>query len=232
MYFPWVGFLEQLRLADVYVRYDDVQFSKGSFTNRIQIKTANGLRWLTVPLRGLHLGQRIDEVQLDDRRDWRSLHRNQLIQSYRQAPYVTDMLALVDMVFTQPVSTLSQLSYASTMALANYFGLTAHLRLQDASSLGIGASGSKRVLDIVRSLGGTIYITGHGARKYLDHIAFEEAGIAVKYMQYRCLPYPQLHGDFTPYVTALDLVANCGPEGKLYIQSEAIDWKEFLNEPR
>ena len=50
MFFPWVGFLEQLKLADVYVFYDDVQFSKGGFTNRAQVKANDGVKWMTVPL--------------------------------------------------------------------------------------------------------------------------------------------------------------------------------------
>ncbi len=53
MLFPWAGMFEQIRLADVYVHYPDVQFSKGSFTNRVQVKTAGGSRWLTLPLRDL-----------------------------------------------------------------------------------------------------------------------------------------------------------------------------------
>lgn len=230
MYFPWVGFLEQLRLANVFVRYDDVQFSKGSFTNRVQIKTAIGPRWLTVPLGGLHLGQCIDEVRLDERRDWRRKHRDMLGEAYREAPFVADMLALVDRVFERPFTTLSELSYASVEALADYFGVWAHLRLIDASALGIGGGSSQRVLDITRAVGGTVYITGHGALNYLDHASFDAAGIAVRYMKYLRLPYPQLHGAFTPYVSALDLVANCGREGARYIQSTAIDWKDFVDE--
>jgi len=230
MYFPWVGFLEQLRLADVFVLYDDVQFSKGSFTNRVQIKTPAGSSWLTVPLRGLHLGQRIKEVQVDESRDWRKQHRERLAQAYHKAHYAREMLALVDSVFAHSGKTLSQIAYTSTMALADYFGLTRGLRVYNIAELDVPGKGSQRVLDIVRVVGGTEYITGHGARNYLDHAAFEKAGIAVRYMQYRCLPYPQLHGDFTPYVTALDLVANCGAEGKYYIQSETVDWRKFADE--
>ena len=44
MLFPWVGMFEQVALADVFVHYDDVQFSKGSFTNRVQLKTARRVR--------------------------------------------------------------------------------------------------------------------------------------------------------------------------------------------
>ena len=74
MFFPWVGMLEQMRVADTYVHYDDVQFSKGSFTNRVQIKTAQGIQWLSMPLRELSLGQEIRGVLVDDRQGWRRKH--------------------------------------------------------------------------------------------------------------------------------------------------------------
>ena len=51
MYFPWFGFMAQMSLADVFIWLDDAQFSKGSFTNRVQVKTDNGLTWMSVPLK-------------------------------------------------------------------------------------------------------------------------------------------------------------------------------------
>jgi hypothetical protein len=230
MYFPWVGFLEQLRLADVFVVYDDVQFSKGSFTNRVQIKTAAGARWLTVPLPYLHLGKRINAVLLDNQRDWRGEHREQLTRAYGAAPYIDEMLALLAYVFDRPFANLSELSHASTTALANYFGLFDHLKRYNSLDLNVHGKGSQRVLDIVQAVGGTEYITGLGALKYLDHEAFERAGIEVRYMNYLKLSYPQLHGNFDPYVSALDLVANCGREGAQYMKSQTSHWKEFINE--
>ena len=46
MYFPWIGIFEQIRLADVFVFYDDVQFTRG-FINRVQYKTPQGTGWIT-----------------------------------------------------------------------------------------------------------------------------------------------------------------------------------------
>jgi len=227
MYFPWVGLLEQMRLADVFVHYDDVQFARG-FYNRVQVKTSQGSQWITVPLRDHHRGQHIDQVIIDDRIDWRSQHRDILRQAYLKSPFCGDMLALVDRVYAMPATTLADVSRASLMALADYFGLVGKRSFVDSMSLGIGGASSQRLLDIVLAVQGNIYITGHGARNYLDHQLFEQSGIAVQYMQYRCIPYPQLHGDFTPYVTALDLVANCGKDGARVIQSESINWKEFM----
>ena len=229
MYFPWVGFLEQIRLADVLVHYDDVQFSKGSFSNRVQVKTANGSRWLTLPLRDLRLGQRIDETLIDDRKNWRHQQRELLRQAYSGAPFCDDMLRLVDEVFAIRGNRLVDVTRASLRVLAEYFDLTDTCQFKDSTQIAAGGSSSQRVHDIVKAVGGTHYITGHGARHYLGHDMFEASGIAVEYMNYILTPYQQQHGAFTPYVTALDLVANCGPAGRQFIHSASIPWKEFIH---
>lgn len=230
MYFPWVGLLEQMRLANAYVRYDDVQFSKGSFTNRVQIKSALGSQWLTVPLKKFSLGATIDEIEIDDAKNWQSKHLAQLTQAYSNALYFQEMRELVESVFSQPFRRIGDLAYASQMQLLDYFDLNPALKVLDVKSLGILGQSSQRVLDIVRHLGGDKYITGHGASKYLDHSLFEQSGVDVQYMQYQKNNYPQLHGDFTPYVSALDLLANCGKLGASYIQSTTCSWRQFQHE--
>jgi hypothetical protein len=230
MYFPWVGLLEQVRLADIFVHYDDVQYARG-FYNRVQVKTEQGPRWMTVPLRDHHRGQRIDEIRVDERVDWRRQHRDMLRQACRNAPFRDEMLDLVDGVFAAPLKTLAEVSRESLMALVEYFGLRSDCEFIDSRDLCITGSSSQRLHDIVKALEGDVYITGHGARNYLDHELFERSGIAVKYMHYELNQYPQAHGSFTPYVTGLDLVANTGRGGVSLIKSPAIDWREFLNEP-
>lgn len=228
MYFPWVGLLEQVRLADCFVHYDDVQFARG-FYNRVQVKTVNGIRWLTVPLRDRHRGQTIEQVQVDDQANWRQRHHDILRQAYLKAPFRDDMLALVEAVFASAGPTLGQVARQSVRALAEYFGLSKEKTFENSREIGVPGSGSKRLLEIVLRLNGDTYITGHGARNYLDHELFERAGVSVKYMNYQCAEYPQMHGPFTPYLTALDLVANCGKSGASFIRSEAVDWKEFID---
>ncbi len=228
MYFPWVGLLEQVRQADVFVHYDDVQFTRG-FYNRVQVKTPRGTQWLTVPLRDQHRGQLIDEVMVDDRSDWRSQHLDVLKQAYANAPFYQEMRAVVEQVFNQPIGSLADVSRNSIVALAKYFDLEQETRFVDSRVLDVGGSSSQRLRDLCVALGADIYVTGHGARNYLDHQIFEDKSIEVRYMKYNCVPYPQMQGDFTPYVTGLDLVANYGKEGRSVIQSEAINWRDFIN---
>lgn len=230
MLFPWVGMLEQMRMADVLVHYDDVQFSKGSFTNRVQVKTAQGCRWMTVPLQDLHLGQRICDVAFRDDDSWRANHIGLLGQSFKGAPHAKDAMEIAADVYSGHYSNIGALARASMLALGHYFGLLDGKRILDVRDLGIPGEGSGRVLDVVVAAGGTTYVTGHGARNYLDHKAFEARGITVEYVRYGMLPYPQLFGPFTPYVTGLDLVAQCGKAGIEYIRPDCIGWREFLEQ--
>jgi hypothetical protein len=231
MYFPWVGLLEQIRLADIFIHYDDVQYARG-FYNRVQLKTANGIKWLTVPLREQRRGQRIDQVLIDDRIDWRTQHRDFLKQTFMKAPYRDEMLSLVDQVFSKEYVVLADLARESILSLANYFGLVEGREFGSSSQMGVTGASSKRLHDLCLAVGASVYVTGHGARNYLDHELFDQSEIKVEYMKYRMTPYPQLHGEFTPYVTALDLISNCGKERLDVICSEAIFWKDFLNESK
>jgi hypothetical protein len=228
MLFPWVGMLEQVRLAHTYVHYSDVQFSKGSFVNRVQIKTAQGIKWMTVPV-SFSLGQRIDGTRIDGKRDWRQSHLSMLTDAYATCPFVGDMLAMVRSVYDHDYPSIGRLSEASLMASCRYFGFDRDCSFLHSDQFGIDGASSRRVLDIALAVGGTRYITGHGARNYLDHGLFEAAGVRVEYMDYQRLPYPQQHGAFTPYVSVLDLIANCGPDGGRFICSGSIYWKEFID---
>lgn len=231
MYFPWVGMLEQIRLADHFVYYDDVQFARGFF-NRVQIKTRTGSNWLTVPLAGLKRGQLINEVQIDDQTNWQRSHLDQLKQAYDGAPFRAEMLAVVEQVFSAPHRTLAELAQASMDALVRYYpAIGAHKPFSASSTLNITGASTQRLVDICAALDADHYLTGHGARHYLDHQAFESRGIAVSYIQYGTPPYPQLHGEFTPYISALDLIANRGAAGLSDIAGRPVPWREFITSP-
>ena len=71
----------------------------------------------------------------------------------------------------------------------------------------------------------TLTLTGLGALNYLDENAFLAKGIDVMCMNYRFSPWKQFYGPFTPYVTALDCLAHCGPSSKAFLQSECVSWQ-------
>ena len=70
-YIPWKGYFDLIAMVDQFVIYDEVQYTRRDWRNRNIIKTANGLKWLSIPVsaKGKYL-QRIDEVVVSDL-NWR-----------------------------------------------------------------------------------------------------------------------------------------------------------------
>ena len=228
MFFPWVGLFEQVRLADVFVHYDDVQLPQGrSFITRVQLKSPAAVHWLALPVtRARHLAT-INECFTKDDQDWRRSHLETLQHLYSTAPYFQEMLSIVESVYDANISNVAELNALGIEKIAAYFDLKcAFLKSSDLEQPG---RSSERLLAIVKKLEGDIYITGHGARNYLDHSLFETSGVRVEYMRYNQSPYRQMHGPFTPFVSILDLIANEGKDGRDLIASSSVDWKEFLS---
>lgn len=221
MFFPWVGHLEQVRLADVFVHYDDVQYCPRTFANRVQLKTAHGVQWLTAPVEGRGR-QAICDVRLHGSADWRTQHLRTLAHAFARAPYRDDALGLVEAVYAEEHASLAELCIASVEAMARYFALdTSFAR---SSQLGVPGRSTERLVAVCRHFGAATYVTGHGARNYLETSRFAEAGIEVRLMDYQRTPYPQLHGAFDPHTSALDLIANCGRDGRWLIASGTVPW--------
>ena len=229
-YLPWRGHFALMKAADVFVFYDDVQFTSNtsrSFFARVQLKTAHGRRWLSVPVRKSgRFGQRIDEVEVAEDGRWRARRSAAIREALRGAPLAGGIEPVLGALAGGAWARLAELTIATTRLMAELLGIRREtLR---SSALGIGGGGSERVLAVCRALGATHYVTGHGGLDYLEHEAFEAAGIAVEYLDYDLSPYPQQHGAFEPYVTALDVLANTGPEALAHVNARAVPWREML----
>lgn len=64
-YIPWKGYFDLIHDVDLFVFYDDVQYTKNDWRNRNLIKTPTGAKWLTIPVSS-NLNNLIYEVELKD----------------------------------------------------------------------------------------------------------------------------------------------------------------------
>jgi hypothetical protein len=219
-YLPWLGFFDQLRRADVFVYYDDVQYDKHGWRNRNRIKTQTGPTWLTVPVRHSGLGTpRILEVEIDGRQPWARKHAASVRQAYAAAPFAARYLPELEEVLHRKWERLVDLDLACASLLAGWLGLAR--RVERSSALGVCGERSERLLRICQRFGATRYVSGDAARGYLDVALFERHGIAVEWQAFAHPVYPQLHGAFVPFLSALDLVLNCGDEAGAVLRGAA-----------
>lgn len=217
-FIPWRGYFHQIQRADVFVFYDCVQYDKHGWRNRNRIKTAQGAQWLSIPVvaSGAYHGLLIRDALLAEDIAWRRKHLTSLSHSYRKAPFWKDYAPLVEEIYALPGPHLADITCASTESIARRLGIT-HTRFVRSSTLAASGEKTDRLIDILRKVGATHYISGPSARDYIESDKFTAAGITLEYMNYDYPDYLQLHGPFDGQVSILDLLFNLGPEAQRYI---------------
>ena len=209
-YLPWLGFFEQLQRADIFVIYDDVQFDRRGWRNRNRIKGPDGELWLTVPvIQKGRFGQKVSEVVIDDNHPWRRKHIESLRRCYSRAPYFKRYFPPIADIIRRPFQKLVDLDISLIYLLAEMTGQPVS-KFRRSSELGVTGGRTSRLFNICLALGADEYYTGAAARAYFDMKLFSNAGIKVEFQDYRHPVYPQLFGDFIPYLSVLDLLFNTG----------------------
>ena len=217
-YLPWLGFFNQLFHSDIFVFYDDVQFDKHGWRNRNRIKSPIDPHWLTVPV--LHRGQgkrHIIEVEIDNRSPWARKHISSIRQFYAKAPFLERYVPELEDLLHRSWQLLIDLDLAAIELMCTWLGLQRHT--VRSSELDVQGKGSERLLNLCKHFYSSCYLTGDAAKDYLDVDLFTNNGIKVKWQNYQHPRYPQQHGEFVPYLSALDLVLNCGDQSLSIINS-------------
>lgn len=236
MLFPWRGIFEQIKLCDVFVYYDDVQLPKGGgkgrgFITRVQLKKRDGSRqWLTVPVKrptGSYL--MINEAVFSDQK-WRKKHLGSIRDNYRKAPHFEEIYeVLIQQIYGLETDKLNEFLIFSMDRIMEYIGLNRKKFRSSLLNIGKDIGQSERVLAHCKHFGAHTYISGHGAKNYIDYSLFEKHDVQIFYMDYALSEYPQINGAFTPYVSILDLLFNVGSDAMHYLCSPAMYWKKCID---
>lgn len=204
-FLPWLGFFDKWASSDLYIILDDVQFLRRGWHHRDKIKTRDGVRWITVPVikRGKY-DQLIRDVEIDNSTDWRTKHLKTIEFNYKKAPNFEYFFRKINDIFSINDNMLIDLNMNLLNFVAKELGITAPAVF--ASDYYIKTTSTQRLVDLVKKVGGDVYLTGAGSKNYLDEALFSEAGIKVRWHQFDFPAYPQLHGKFEKNLSVLDFL--------------------------
>ncbi|MCP4640992.1 MAG: WbqC family protein [bacterium] len=219
-YLPWLRYFDKILRSDVFIVLDTVDYSKNGWQNRNKIKTAAGAHTLTVPVT-VQLGQAIREVQITTGAPWRKKHWRTIEQSYSKAPFFAEYAPFLEATYVSEWENLGDLNWHMLEYFVQTLGI--QTRIVRASDLDVPGEATDRLVNLVKSVGGTRYYSGAFAlEQYLDARKLEEAGIALDLQQWHAPRYPQLHGDFVPDLSIVDLLMNCGPDSLSILKGETV----------
>jgi hypothetical protein len=216
-YIPWRGYFDFIDDVDLFIFYDDVQFTRRDWRNRNKIKTSHGLAWLTVPIQKNEKLFIMDTV-IDYSKDWQKTHFGSLYYNYHKAPFWDDYFNEFRTILLRNFSSISELN----IHLCHWCMEILNIATPTRRSQELKSTGSKtaRLIDILTKVGADTYLSGPAAAGYLDLELFRRHGIRLEYKSYDYPPYPQLWGGFAGEVAILDLLFNTGPKARRYLKSQ------------
>jgi WbqC-like protein family len=217
-YIPWKGYFDMIAAVDEFIIYDDMQYTRRDWRNRNQIKTPQGVQWLTVPVKvkGKY-HQTIRETEIVGS-EWAEAHWKTVAQNYRKALHFEEIAAVFEHLYRRHQYThLSVLNRTLIEAVCDYLGITT--KISNSWDYRLIEGKTERLADLCAQAGGTEYISGPSAKGYIEENVFTEQGIKLGWFSYSGYPeYPQLWGEFTHGVSILDLLFNCGKDAPNFMK--------------
>ena len=207
-YLPWLGFFDKMSKCDVFILEDVVQFTYHEFQNRNRIKTKNGIKWLTVPVEGGRKRKRYSEIFIANEYDWSKRHWLTLKQSYGKAPFWNEFCNFFEETYHKQWNRLLDLNVHLIKGIMEFFNIDKELVL--ASSLKSSGIKNDLIISQCKTLGAKTYLSGLGARTYLDLDRFEGEGIEVIFQGFVHPVYPQVGRGFVPNLSVVDYLFCAG----------------------
>ncbi len=218
-YLPWLPYMGKVASSDVFILLDDVDFTRNGWQNRNKIKTAQGPLVLTVPVEQ-KLGQTIEHTRVSPG-NWQRKHWSTIRQAYAAAPHFSRYAAELEGLFTRPWGGLCDPVCEMITWLMGQLGMSQ--RVVRSSQLGITTSSTRRLVDLVKAVGGTGYLSGSFALSaYLEPELFPAEGLELRLYDWKCPEYAQIHPKqgFVPNLATLDALFSVGPEATLKLLLE------------
>lgn len=223
-YLPWIGYFYLINSVDYFIFLDDVKFSHQSWQNRNQILLNNKkVKILSIPV-NFKENDYIDQVKIDDSKNWRKKHVNTIVQNYSKHPYFKDLNIIIDCINDLNLKKLSTLNIFIIKKICDKLSLNTNFII--SSSLSIEGKRTEKLIKILKTFNCKKYFSNSGANKYLVEDQFEKKSNIelilnkksfVNYQQYKNI-------NFVSNLSFIDILANLGFEGfKKYLEEQKLN---------
>ena len=212
-FFPWLGYFDKIRRADVFVLLDGVDYPRagsegmGSIVNRVKIAVQGKAHDVGAPLQRASLGTPINAIRIDDRQPWRDKFLRTLTMNYARAANYARSMALLEPLIRHPEPGLAAFNIHAITAIARHLGLATPLLRQ--SDLRVPGAATELLINLTRAAGCDGYLAGGGAGGYQQDEMFAKAGLSLVYQGYKPVPYGPPER-FLPGLSIIDYLMHDG----------------------
>lgn len=186
-FFPYIGYFQLMKAADVFVIYDDAQYMKGGWINRNRIRINGSPFWLTIPTRrdgvSLRINQRHYLLGPTIERAKKSIHAG-----YARAPAYTETAPAICELLDFSDDNIAHFNTNLLTTLARKLDIGCSFATSSAMGNPNGLKGEDRVIDLCLRLGADHYINPIGGASLYDVAHFASAGLKLSFLRTTATP--------------------------------------------
>lgn len=211
-FLPYIGYWQLINAVDVFVVYDNIQYTKKGWFNRNRFLQNGQDALFSIPLKN-------DSDYLDVNQRFISFEYNkkkliaQFQNAYNKAPYVKEVMPLIEKIIMFNDDNLFNYTFNSIKEICNYFDINTKIIISSSIDIDHSLKGSEKVKAICKALNADIYINTVGGVSLYDKEDFSQNELELKFIKPNDIQYKQFNDDFVPWLSIIDiLMFNCKEE--------------------
>jgi hypothetical protein len=209
-FLPWVGYFKLISKVDIFIFFDDAQYSKNSWHNRNRILLKNEIKWLTLPIKKKSLNTSINNTTIDYTKAWKNNIISKIDNAYKNHDFFNDLVFLKSFIKNFDNNCLSTLNIEIIKLISRELNILSRFKL--SSSFNIDAKRSDKIIELCILNQASKYISPIGAKDYIEEDGnFSKSKIKLSFFDYRPKIYNQINQkEFISHLSIIDLIANIG----------------------
>ncbi|MEQ9298382.1 MAG: WbqC family protein [Cyclobacteriaceae bacterium] len=213
-FFPYLGYFQLMKISNIFVFYDDVNFIKGGWVNRNRILNSSTPLFINAHIKGSSSNKKINEIGLNLDSKWRRKLLKTLIHSYGRAPFFNEVQPFIEMLVMHPAQYISEFNIHILTETSRQLGLpTVYFTNSERFEHNM-KSGQDRVLDICIQLQASTYTNLINGKSLYRREDFELNGIDLNFLEMNSdLSYAQFGNPFISKLSIIDVLMFNGFSG-------------------
>ena len=206
-FLPYIGYWQLLSMVDMFVVYDNIQYTKKGWINRNNILLNNKSFLFSLPLKKdkdfLNVNERY--LSVDSSVNTAKVLR-QIENSYKKAPFFHNAFPLVESIFENENKNLFDYIYESMLSICHYLDIQTDIVISSSIDIDHSLKGQEKVISISKELGADIYINPNGGMDLYKREVFKQKGIDLNFIIPDLKEYQQYNENFIPNLSILDVI--------------------------
>ncbi len=209
-FLPYLGYFSLIKHTDEFILFDTVQFIRHGWIERNRIlKPSNGWQYIMVPLKKHSRETIIKDIEINNDQQWKEKILAQLQHYKKQAPYFSNVIDILNEIFSKEYATIVDLNLASLKTVCYYLGINTPIQVFSLMNIDIEPANApdEWALNICKALGNVDeYWNPPGGQSFFNKKKYENADINLKFHSAILTDYDQKRNVFEPGLSIIDVM--------------------------